>query len=936
MRMFILSALALSAVVAVAGCNDGPAQLYSTSPNTAGGRWNDGNSPGFTVDAGQNFQNISGGNNRQQICDGAELHTHWASAFAQPIQPPRHAANLDLAGSDRWEGLTIDQAELINCQSTNLGDAFGDGNLTNQWGDNGEVWVEYSVTTRKIDMMTLWNGYLGTLNFTTVDGMHHWVIPIATQLTRDSVPVNLDWINPSGQATFDEIYRGLMHTYAPSLPQDPTNTTCYATGHCITGNFGDVAYFYVPSLGLGLWTASIHASQPTPSIINRIDMSAAKVMAYAFAGTELELTDTGPTASAGNLGVRTTPCTLQFGMTYSNFLHSCVQVTDMSVVDMTEYNKLIGGISHDTELYSFDIQGVDLNFSDTALGTMDVVNDVSLPSSNDIANQFIVDQSTLGPILNDRDATGHIDLHGTAALLREYARLVRTRLLADAGVADGDISRCLIHTPSPSPADVTAFIATLPAYCTGFEGFITPQAPTGPGDVNNIGMRAALAVAPSMIIGIKPGHQTVGFCWDANGDPSTGYTSCTTGDTFPVSFARVLQVFGHGQVSNLPIQARDVRFFFQAWGEAFLKMLIAPHQADLSSVTVNYDDLYFDSVGAGQFETMEYVDRRFATATEPPTDVRITADVKDGIFSDYDFTRYLYRGERSIYDAMRVRPSDGIGQEENALLTNIFGSPVLSAGWHAGDATHSAYYCATHIDATHCAGQSPPVDATGAVRLDENGQPLLSPYPGAFGTTTFALGPVGIKVTQTFPAIEEAMVSIPLYANPYDTTSTSRPPLNILVPWLPKQPGVGFPIALSGTLDRFVETYQLDFTGTTLDANVDYDFVIDPTTHLPSSSGAIQFLAVETSSFLGQLFLCQDPTTGDILGVRMYDPVAGILNWFQDHPGTTDACQIIVRNSPYNNYVDYITSLTAGVRLGITQGGGFGRVVDGTLFVPGQ
>ncbi len=68
----------------------------------------------------------------------------------------------------------------------------------------------------------------------------------------------------------------------------------------------------------------------------------------------------------------------------------------------------------------------------------------------------------------------------------------------------------------------------------------------------------------------------------------------------------------------------------------------------------------------------------------------------------------------------------------------------------------------------------------------------------------------------------------------------------------------------------------------------------------------------------------------------MYDTVATIQNWFGTTPAPTTACGIVIRYSPYDNYADYITSLTNGVRLNITQGGGFGRVVDVTLFVPGQ
>jgi hypothetical protein len=37
---------------------------------------------------------------------------------------------------------------------------------------------------------------------------------------------------------------------------------------------------------------------------------------------------------------------------------------------------------------------------------------------------------------------------------------------------------------------------------------------------------------------------------------------------------------------------------------------------------------------------------------------------------------------------------------------------------------------------------------------------------------------------------------------------------------------------------------------------------------------------------------------------------------------------------PYGNFADFATSTSNGVRLGITQGGGYGRVVDVTLFDP--
>ena len=94
--------------------------------------------------------------------------------------------------------------------------------------------------------------------------------------------------------------------------------------------------------------------------------------------------------------------------------------------------------------------------------------------------------------------------------------------------------------------------------------------------------------------------------------------------------------------------------------------------------------------------------------------------------------------------------------------------------------------------------------------------------------------------------------------------------------------------------------------------------------------------AVETIDFLGDVFLCQDPVTGDLLRTRMYGSVQSLLDWIDGHPGVYDACGLLVRYSPYNNFPDYIISRTNGVIVGVTPGGGYGRVNDATLFTPGD
>jgi hypothetical protein len=999
------------------GCEDGPTQPFSPAPPSAASTWNDTN--GSQVDpATKDFSYLHGGTNANVICDGATMAKTWAKMDGQPILPPVGGAGLDMAGSDcalsgagtcKWQGLTIEQAEKSLCQSANEGNLFGDGALTNCWGDNAEVCAHYLVTTHKIDFMTFsifGPGYNGGITATGCAGTpsngHTYVIPLYSQLQKDGRLWTIDWSAPAGPNDWrNELASAILCTYAPGLAQDPD---CNASGRCIEGNFGDVAYFLVTPVGAALWTANQHAAQPTPSVPARVDVYLTKVTPYAGADPFLKIDGVGPTANAGVLNKQLNkPCVLQFGLSFSDFLSQCVEVDGDATKNNAEYNKLVGGITHNDERWGFNVQGIDINFGSGSLGPTQVLNDTSLPASTDVSSSFIVDQSTLGGVVHDyvgNDPTKAKDLHGYGLVQLQFLRRAQADLNADLVRQNpafthliGDMA-CVGDPPKTSPL----------GGCTGLETAITaiPRAlvtttPVIPGavpatltstEVTSLldaalpsGMDVNAANAPDvfvqMRIGLKPGHQKVAFCDDHS---PAGLATCDgawIGDTFPNSYNRILAVAGNNNAQSLPNDAQDARFFFKEWTYALIQYFKAEGAAaaagidpstitlaDIDAQTFDRYDLFFDSNGSGQFESAEYIERGFASSTQPPLDFSISADVKNGIFNDYAFERYLYRGETAMYEAMHDlrNGSSPLASQDTALLTNMFGSPVLRSGWqdHTKDpgnnATYTPFYCATNKDPTHCGKDLPPLNPDGSLMLDEGGDPLLSHYEGAFGSsaTAFTLGggaspsvPVPVTLVKgqgdtaakdgTFPDIEEALVSVPLHVNPYDLTSApppnGNPAAEVLVPWAPKQPGVGFPVSLDGSRDRFIQTYQLDLTGSQISANIDYDFLLNRNGQ-PAQPPQLLFLAVETTDFLGDVFVCQDTSTRDLLTVHMYTAVADILDWLAAHPTAYNDCQIIIKYSPYGNYADYISSLRNGVRLGVTQGGGYGRIVDGTLFDP--
>jgi hypothetical protein len=229
-------------------------------------------------------------------------------------------------------------------------------------------------------------------------------------------------------------------------------------------------------------------------------------------------------------------------------------------------------------------------------------------------------------------------------------------------------------------------------------------------------------------------------------------------------------------------------------------------------------------------------------------------------------------------------------------------------------------------------------------------------------------------------------------AEPGSAACNAAPSFRPLVPWTEVQPANGFFIPLDAQHDQMVSTGQLDFSGVLETYLVDYVPYTDPArpscvtgagtnagkackvdTDCPQgvcsantqtcvachdgytcdpvgntcnvNDNTINIDAIEGGDFLGQAFVCQDPSTGDILHVGMYDSALSVVDWLAAHPGSETGasggiasaqtqCQILVISSPYDNYVDYIVSKTWGVTLNISGGQGQGRVTDIVLWDP--
>jgi len=718
----------------------------------------------------------------------------------------------------------------------------------------------------------------------------------------------------------------------------------------------------------------------------------------------------GPYTPAGVLsptGAPVTPfCTLYMGETYDTYKKSCVSVTNNATTDTLTLRKLLGGQHHAAEWFTFSVNGQNQNFSaDTKeLGPPNYVlaDTEKEPPTDSVATDLFNDIRSYGLPLNDMRGdqvppspataagctydqwqlpanggacpatcspadcqNGYLDaknqgqdLHGTAAIMGYYRQLVFDDLRAQMpsiGVKPMDLS-----TATGNPAACWTGGATLgyifPDGCTGFEGMVTPTTKLGLPDTAwqdgvDLGPKA---YRPLTVF--RSGDPVADF----QADPSTGVDDTfINGTDFLIqgSLLQVQYVMGHGDVNKVPAVARDWRYYFRFWGQAFISYLLNrsknPTWHDLYTNTcggvangcrqINNDNLFFDlNNGLDKFE---YIDRSMAQTLGAPVDFEYDVLINSTNTQQMNAYQRLTRAENALYTSMLQDKTKVPGSNENVNISDLFGSPAITGFFigygvlgAAADAMGNpvpgkdVWYCATDLTGDPQCPNGPPKDSSGKMLVDGLGRPLFTNYHGVFTGTAFSIGS-SIPITQVLTDVAGAIAAVPNYANPYDLTSANTP-ISVFIPHVPSQPGNGFEIPVNAQRSQFIQTGSLDFSGVTITTNIDYLPQYDKTSGALTSA---TIAAVETQDFLGEVWPCVDANTGDILRVKMYSSVLDIQNWFDAHPGSRTACNIFVRQSPYNNYPDYIWSTTNGVLLSINPGAGGGpsRVSDVTLFNPG-
>ena len=523
MRRSFLYLLVPVVPFAVAGCEDGPDQTFSPATGSA---WNSGGTQAAADDAGTPLDGGFGGSNKQQICSGQELQAQWSGMVQDPIMPPRFMGGLDLAGGDKFPGLTVEQAEqgpltplkpqnwpkfarLCQGQSLGAGGNGGDvgGSLVTAWGNNSEMTMEWAVPTHKAYVTTLNPGYVGTMEWDWTcdtishcptmgsaafpgspmpDGKsHHYVWQIGHPVTKtDSTGTakefQIDWDlqaavgAPAGgklDLEIDELYKGIVHQFAPDIFQD-TKTTCNVNGTCLIALIGNqdgtgrtVIGFRPAAFYFQTYTP--YAPQPSGSTQAASYSFNVKYAPYSVSTSTMTLNLNplstardganayGPSSFNPDLGDLNKFCLLQLSDTFGNLLDNCINVYSNPDTDTLALNKTLGNMTHDDQNFAFSVVGINQNYrpsgfdsyfpfksgnpNQNAPSQYVVIGDTDTPQRDALASDFQSDVRTYGPILNDAffslDSNNNIiagkDFHGSGTVFREWGRMVQQILAND-------------------------------------------------------------------------------------------------------------------------------------------------------------------------------------------------------------------------------------------------------------------------------------------------------------------------------------------------------------------------------------------------------------------------------------------------------------------------------------------------------------------------
>jgi hypothetical protein len=812
---FVLAAAMAAGIGGLAaGCEDGPNQPYSPAPPGAGRVWTAPATDAAVAAGSQGFDASYPTTGKTTLCSTDFKRDRWAWMLRQPVRPPRFYSGLDLAGGDLWSGLTLDDAESPPgsatadtgglCQSVPMGAGgrcpSGIGTCDqNYWGNNQEVIVSWNIATHQLDQMEMHVGYTGAFETGPypdhTGAQHSYSMTPGDVVRRDGIPFLIDWTGtPDAQIT--DIFNAAMASYASvgGIAWDTSSCTGDAScqnlevcqcahdpghpGECLAGTQGQCGDADCSTDGYCLvnpavWIFGIRplafyvvgqpgVPQPQLSTPTYFYNFWVKWEPFSNLAQSVELGPDGPVAAGTPVGAADpgTRCVQQIGQKFSDFRDHCVQVhgdaADPKGVDAVNLNKVLNGLTHDTEHWTANVMGINQNFTSMKVANDPdaVVLDTDRPEPDDLAEDFSFDLRARGLTYNDFNAqTRAPEFRASSLIFIEWAHLLLDDIAHQLGLVAPKTLGDKTCTGLDEATGVPNYTTT--HGCSGVEGLIVP----GDGKAGDFSRdpvfgktwnpednwdRLGKWYGPV----IRPGDLKGALCIDP-----VGQTECTS-TVSPQNSASIWQnmlhhvtwVLGGGNVYALPAEMQDVRYYFKWFGVAFVKYLkaygnydhatrdrfpdgrpgggLAP--SDVDAQPIDLESLFFDyaitSSGQNQtaqaYDKFEYVDRDFigrgagGEHNWVPWDFEYGADPLIGNQRYDNWYRRMDRSEIALYSAMLADKSHTPGQENDVNVTNLAGSPLLKGTWPTYRCAIGQYGDPSAAKDNGCGGTHPPLDPT--------------------------------------------------------------------------------------------------------------------------------------------------------------------------------------------------------------------------------
>ncbi len=376
-RAYAVQGVLLATALLVAACEEGPEQIYKPLPGDVKlPKLNGWDNPSVINPGEQPFQMGTSGQKTgtTKICEADELQKRWAVMVKSPILPGTGMGGLDLRGTPKWAGLTIDDAQQKLCQ------AYVAGEDIYFWGDNNELIAFFDPKTRIIDSLGAFPGYEGTVAAAPFE------LAVNKEVQKDGKPMSDPW----SESAIRDMNKAFLKAFRPEVT-NPDQRDCVALASCYVRDWNTQKLLVFLDLGLYV------AIEPEALKVTTIQMALQRNFEFGRGDVKFQSTPMPPAGiSPVPLIDFSATCKPTLGLTWDHIQKNCLGVDP-------EDKALMQPVWSNEAIYA-DMGGVSVYLTRPTLPKEQVIADGTRATATDKIVALGFNQLYQGRIVMDRTA----------------------------------------------------------------------------------------------------------------------------------------------------------------------------------------------------------------------------------------------------------------------------------------------------------------------------------------------------------------------------------------------------------------------------------------------------------------------------------------------------------------------------------------------------